>query len=953
MKQVLPGLAKRALAFMLAFVLLLALVPLDVKADTVAGDWTYKDSFSWINGSFETSDADLVYKGADAYDWRVYIFPTKSPPASAQVVASIADASGKIISSYNGNVSGMAQRVETTLCSYSDFPELTTSLAGTFTLTCELKLSGTTYAKVVKKFTREISVSIESSVTSRSNPDKVFTFADPIDLVLNIKQTSGVAVAYNAAVTVTNASGTELLAAKGVSLPASTNITLSVKDLVNLPSITTAGAYKVNLTLTDSKGAVKHQTSTVFGVSALENSVTTNVTSATNSNLVFPQGTTPDAVVTLQKNDGVAESLNAYILITNQSGTKAFDGTLNANVPATGTATITPNLANIVATGTYKVAVTITDDAGNFRGNYETTFSIVADSTPMTCTLTNSMPSTIGNIYYSDSSADINMSLKITHKASANQNVTIKIVGNVNGKYSEYAVTTVKLGSLGTRNTSFSGEKLPYGTYENVCVAVFDANDNELWRSSDTFTFSRVLAGSEPGSLPLLNINDHFTSKKGDAELKISLMAQTGANMWRASIPWATVEKTKGNYAMVGDVKTVMDATKANGMQALVLLAYGNDDIYGEPNPTDSTWLNAYANYCYFVAEQMALYYPDQVVAFEIWNEWNHASMSKVPATYRTGAHYATVVKAASAKIRAVNAKYGTDFKVIAGATAGDGYGDSTSNTFIKAMFAASGFFDAIDGVSFHTYSSEETTTIFDQIKGQRVFEYISPAEHDFAARIVNYKNLMAQYNAPSDLEVWITETGWTTNEEPESGIGSTDGKTHITYGADEVDAAGYLVQLYAWALYDGTVDRIFWYDFMNDISNQTGVWGNNLTESNYGLVHNWNNKGGQPLAYSAKQGYVTMCALSSKLGGASNGKQIKINNDSNIFAYQFSKDGKYITVMWAEGDSKTVNLTLSKDITVSDMYGNATTYKAGSVTLTLTGAPIYLEYASGAISFG
>ena len=56
---------------------------------------------------------------------------------------------------------------------------------------------------------------------------------------------------------------------------------------------------------------------------------------------------------------------------------------------------------------------------------------------------------------------------------------------------------------------------------------------------------------------------------------------------------------------------------------------------------------------------------------------------------------------------------------------------------------------------------------------------------------------------------------------------------------------------------------------------------------------------------------------------------------------------------MWAEGATKTVNLTLSKSISVSDMYGNATTYAAGSTTLTLTGAPIYLEYASGAVSFG
>ena len=439
------------------------------------------------------------------------------------------------------------------------------------------------------------------------------------------------------------------------------------------------------------------------------------------------------------------------------------------------------------------------------------------------------------------------------------------------------------------------------------------------------------------------------TTKKGDATLKIPLAAQTGANMWRASIPWASTEKSKGVYKMPDDVQDVMDTTKAQGMQALILLAYGNEEVYGTNNPSSTTWVNAYANYCYYVAKTMAQYYPDQVVGFEIWNEFNHFSMGKIPETYRTPANYVKMVKAASAKIRQVNSEEGTNFKVIAGASAGDGYTSGNSQDFIKGIMAVSGFFDAIDGISFHTYSSVETTTKSDENKGQRTFEYISPAEHDFAARITKFNSYLTQYKAPSDLEVWITETGWTTNSVPESGIGSTDGKTHITTGATEEEAAAYLVQLYAWALYEGSVDRIFWYDFMNDISNQTGIWANNQTESNYGLIHNWNNSGDQPLAYSAKAGYVTACALASKLGGATNGKQISLG--SGIYAYQFSKDGKYITVAWTDGAAKTVTANLTKSITITDMYGNATTYSGSTAELNLSEAPIYIEYASGAIS--
>ena len=486
-----------------------------------------------------------------------------------------------------------------------------------------------------------------------------------------------------------------------------------------------------------------------------------------------------------------------------------------------------------------------------------------------------------------------------------------------------------------------------FGVYKDVAVKVSDSNGNELFVSDTTYTFSRVLATADPGDMPLLNVNDHFTSGNGDYTSKISLSAQTGANMWRASVPWASVEKDKGSYTMPGDVKTVMDVTKNTGMQALILLAYGNDSLYNEPNPTDSTWLNAYANYCYYVASMMAEHYPDQVVAFEIWNEWNHATMSKVPEAYRNGTDYAKVVIAASEKIRQVNDEHGTNFKVIAGATAGDGYGDSTSKDFIKEMFAASGFFAAVDGVSFHTYASEETTSLADMWQGVRKFEYISPTKHNFIDRVNNYKSLMAQYNAPSDLEVWLTETGWTTNEVAENTTQTSDGKPHITTGVTEQEAAAYMVQLYTWAMAEEALDRIFWYDLMNDINDTSKVWQNNTTESNYGLIHNHKNTGDQPLAYSAKQGYVAMCAMSSMLNGASNAQKLSLGN--GVQAYSFTKNGQTMVVAWTTGTA-TKTLRCSGSMNVTDMYGTTTN---NLTTATLSECPIYIVCNSGTLSVG
>jgi hypothetical protein len=135
----------------------------------------------------------------------------------------------------------------------------------------------------------------------------------------------------------------------------------------------------------------------------------------------------------------------------------------------------------------------------------------------------------------------------------------------------------------------------------------------------------------------------------------------------------------------------------------------------------------------------------------------------------------------------------------------------------------------------------------------------------------------------------------------------------------------------------------------MNDISSQTGIWANNQTESNYGLIHNWDNSGDQPLAYSAKPGYVTMCALSSMLGDAT--YKDTLNLGSGIEAYEFTdKNGNDLVVAWTTSDT-TKTLSCSGTMTVTDMYGNTT---SNLTIATLSECPIYITYSdSGTLSVG
>ena len=261
-------LTKRYLAFVLVLTLCLAFLPLTTQA--AKGNWIYKGGYSWISGSFLTEDEDLVYEDDQPYDWRVIIKPGKTPPSSAQVVASIQDESGNTISSYSATVNGMAQHKESELCSYENFPELTTTKTGTFTLTVDLQLGATSYATLVQTFSRTTTSPIITSITSGSKSSLVYTLTDSLDLMLNVRKIDGTKEAFLAAITVTDSSG-NTLAARGISLPAITNTVLSINDLLPLTCISTVDRYKVNVTLMDTLGNILQQTSTPFTVVPLPN----------------------------------------------------------------------------------------------------------------------------------------------------------------------------------------------------------------------------------------------------------------------------------------------------------------------------------------------------------------------------------------------------------------------------------------------------------------------------------------------------------------------------------------------------------------------------------------------------------------------------------------------------------------------------------------------------------
>ena len=135
-----------------------------VGASRVPGtvNWEYLDTYEWITGEFVTGDDDMIYKGTQSYDWYATISPTATS-ATVDVMATVVDENGNVVSTYTGVVEAAKGPAKTKVIASNAFPELTKELFGTFTMTCQLSMSGKVYAEVVAVFSREQSDGTETS----------------------------------------------------------------------------------------------------------------------------------------------------------------------------------------------------------------------------------------------------------------------------------------------------------------------------------------------------------------------------------------------------------------------------------------------------------------------------------------------------------------------------------------------------------------------------------------------------------------------------------------------------------------------------------------------------------------------------------------------------------------------------------------------------------------------
>lgn len=397
--------------------------------------------------------------------------------------------------------------------------------------------------------------------------------------------------------------------------------------------------------------------------------------------------------------------------------------------------------------------------------------------------------------------------------------------------------------------------------------------------ASTTEIFCRIKAPNEPQLMSGMNL--HIPNDNSIAAKLVNMAAKTGMSIWRISIPWASVEKTKHQYEIPTLALNAIDHAINLGVTPLIILAYGND-LYGETDPHNDTWRTAYANYCNYVVSALA---SKQVKYFEVWNEWN-ANMGKVPNIgHRDGASYAKVLCDAYTAIKQAN----PNAKVVGGAVAG------AVEEWINDMFAYEEkfIFDYMDIFSFHTYPLQS-------INGD-VTAFVDPDAYDYTAELEKIRTLMDNYH--DIIPIWLTETGWPTHIGTEYGY----------QGVSEEQQAAYLIQLYAKMLQvkdEYSIQNICWYDMMNDGTDKMNP------QDNFGMLYSYF-ESSATLRYTPKPSYIAFGALNAILE--------KINN------------GTVVDILW-DNTETTVRLR-SNNETVWDMYGNPIT----ETEIQLTYKPIYV----------
>ena len=297
-----------------------------------------------------------------------------------------------------------------------------------------------------------------------------------------------------------------------------------------------------------------------------------------------------------------------------------------------------------------------------------------------------------------------------------------------------------------------------------------------------------------------------------DAEL--DAMQDAGAAWVRTDFAWLGLEPVQGAWNFTA-ADAVVAKAEARGIEILGILGssppWANGGNEWNWPPTD---IAAWRDYVHTVASR----YAGRVAAWEIWNEQNiHAFWQPEPDAEA----YFDLLVAASEEIRAAD----PDATVVMGGVAGLGLQYLVDCLELGAA-------QHIDAIAYHPYA--ETIGV----EGQPEEDLLRPKEPLCRYLLDVVHSILGQHGG-ADVEIWLTEVGWTTCAETPPGV-------------DADTQAAYLLRTFInYASTD--VDRVMWYNLREIGLNDWDFYGllqNDFTpRPSYGYLSTFNDVFGPAVA--------------------------------------------------------------------------------------------------------
>ena len=275
-------------------------------------------------------------------------------------------------------------------------------------------------------------------------------------------------------------------------------------------------------------------------------------------------------------------------------------------------------------------------------------------------------------------------------------------------------------------------------------------------------------------------------------------------------------------------------------------------------------------------------HYRDRIKFWEIWNEPN---ISVFWAPKPNPVEYARLLKASYEVIKEAD----PDAHVIGIDAAGSDF------AFIEAVFSQGGY-DCMDILSTHPYRYPRT-----------------PEESDFAGELRRTAEVMERWGGRKPI--WLTEIGWPTH------MGDQRSST-------EEKQAAMIVRTYIQAIASGFVDKVFWYDYRNDGTDER------YNEHNFGIIRR---------DFSTKPAYTAFGTMAGEIGGVRFVRSVDLRE--GVKAYVFDRDGGQVMALWSTDERRRVEIDVKSPTVVSLLGTRALKRPTGGVLrLNLSGDPMFIE---------